>query len=84
MKNSSEISPEVLFEVIENQMRDNTPPETRQTYDRLLAEGHSREEAMKLIGRAVASEIFDVLKSGKPYNEQRFITALQALPKLPF
>ena len=46
--------PEILrgafFEVIETQIRDRTPPETKDTYDRLRAEGYSEEEAMKLIG----------------------------------
>jgi len=34
-----------LFEVIENQLRSNDPPETRETLDRLTSEGHTREEA---------------------------------------
>ena len=29
----------VLLDAIENQIRDLNPPETKQTYDRLLAEG---------------------------------------------
>ena len=84
MKEPSELGRAAVFEIIENQMRDNTPPETRQTYDRLLADGHSHEETMKLIGCVVTSEIFDVLKNREPFNEQRFIAALKALPKLPF
>ena len=73
-----------LFEVIENQIRDRTPPETKDTYDRLRAEGYSEEEAMKLIGCALSSELFDILKSEKPYNETRYIAALKALPQLPW
>jgi hypothetical protein len=43
--------------VVENQIRENNPPETRRTLDRLLEEGYSKDDAMKLIGRAVAAEI---------------------------
>jgi len=81
-------SPEILrgaiFEIIENQIRDGTPPETEQTYDRLIAEGHSHEETMKMIGCAVTSEMFDVIKQSQPYDEQRYVAFLQALPELPW
>lgn len=81
---SSEILRGAIFEIIENQIRDGTPPETEQTYDRLIGEGHSHEETMKMIGCAVTSEIFDVLKQKQPYNEQQYVAALQALPELPW
>jgi len=73
-----------IFEIIENQMRDGTPPQTKTTYDRLIAAGHSHFETMKLIGCAVTVEIFDVMKENKPYNEKRYVAALEALPELPF
>ena len=63
-----EITRAAIFQIIENQMRDDTPPETKQTYDRLIADGHSHEETMKMIGCVVTSEIFDVLKHHQPYN----------------
>jgi hypothetical protein len=73
-----------IFEIIENQMSDGTPPETKQTYDRLIAEGYSREETMKLIGCVVTSEIFHVLRQKQPFNQERYVAALQALPKMPW
>jgi hypothetical protein len=80
--------PEILrasiFEIIENQMRDNTPPETRQTHDRLIAAGHSHEDTMKMLGCVVTSEIFDVLKQNQAYDQERFVAALNALPELPW
>ena len=39
-----------ILEVVENQMRDNNPPETRQTFDLLIGQGIPSEEAMRLIG----------------------------------
>ena len=49
-----------------------------------MAEDHSQEEAMKLIGCVVASEIFEVWKHGQPYDEKRYVAALHALPRLPW
>lgn len=72
-----------ILEVVENQLRDGTPPETRQTLQRLVTKGYSEEEARRLIAVVVTSEIFNVLKHNQPYNEVRFIVALRQLPKLP-
>ena len=73
-----------LLEVVDNQLRDNTPPETRTTLDRLIEEGRSRNEAIELIACVVSTEIFHVLKSGRTYDNARFVAALQALPRLPW
>lgn len=62
-----------MLEVVENQLRDGTPPETKQTLDRLIKEGHSEEEAKRLIATVVASEIFGVLKQKRPYDQARYI-----------
>jgi hypothetical protein len=35
----------MVLEVVDNQLRDHTPPETRETYQRLLKEGFSDREA---------------------------------------
>jgi hypothetical protein len=75
---------EAILEIVHNQVRDGTPPETRLTLDRLLADGHTRERAEELIACVVSSEIFDVLQEGQEYNESRFVTALRRLPKLPW
>ena len=72
-----------ILEVVDNQLQANDPPETRQTFDRLISEGYSEEEAKKLIGCVVTSEIFDVLKKQEPFNPERFAKALNKLPKLP-
>ena len=47
-----------VLEIVDNQLRDNTPPETKQTYQRLLKEGYKDQEVRELIGVVVSSEIF--------------------------
>jgi hypothetical protein len=73
-----------IMEVVENQLRDGTPPEARLTLERLQKEGLSHKQATELIACAVSAEIFDVLKIGKPYDNARYVTALNALPRLPW
>ena len=74
---------EAVLEVVENQIRQLNPPATKETFDRLIAEGFDPTEARRLIGCVVASEIFDILKKLEPYNEDRYVSALRNLPELP-
>jgi len=71
------------LEVVENQLRDDNPPETRETLDRLVGEGHTESEAKGLIAAVVLTEIVDVLKSNQPFDHARFVAALDRLPALP-
>jgi len=73
-----------ILEIVENQLRDGNSPETRQTYERLIKAGYSDKEARDLIGCAVSSEIFDVLKNHQPYDHDRYVAALKKLPTLPW
>jgi len=84
MEQGSEIAREAIFEVIENQIRGNDPPITKETYDRLRADGHTHEETMKLIGCALSVELFEIMKNSEPFNERRYISNLKGLPELPW
>ena len=85
---TKEPNPEIvraaMLQVVDNQLRDGEPPETRQTLERLMAEGHSEAEARQLIAAVVSSEIFGVLKYQRPYDQANYVAALQRLPKLPW
>jgi len=72
-----------ILEVVDTQIRECNPPETKETFDRLVGEGVERDEARRLIGCVVASEIFDVLKSMQPFDADRYVKALSRLPELP-
>lgn len=74
----------LILQVVDNQLKNNDPPETKQTYNKLIKEGFSESEAKQLIGCVVVSEIFDVLKKKEPFNQERFVKALNKLPKLPW
>lgn len=75
---------EQIFEIIKNQLRDNDPPETKVTFDRLRKQGFYDFQTRQLIGQCLAVELFDVMKFGKPYDNERYIKNLKALPKEPF
>jgi hypothetical protein len=73
-----------IYEIVDGQLREGTPPETKETYKRLLADGTSPQEARRLIACVVVNEIYCILHDDEPYNETRFIAALRKLPKMPW
>jgi hypothetical protein len=81
-RKSSKILNQAIMEVVENQLHDGNPPETKKTFERLLEKGIKEQEAKRLIACVVVSEIYDVLKQQQPYNHERFVKALNQLPKL--
>ncbi len=81
---SNEIVRKQIFEIIKNQMKDNNPPETNLTYQRLINMGHSDFVTKQYIGQCVAVEIFGMLKHRKPFDAKRYIKNLKRLPEKPF
>ena len=72
-----------FLQIVDNQLRANDPPETRETFDRLVAQGISEEDAKAYIAQAVCVETYDILKHKRPFNLQRYVKNLQLLPKQP-
>ncbi len=69
---TNKILREQIFEIIKNQLRDNDK------------NGFDDFQTRQMIGQCLAVELFDVMKFGKPYNNERYIKNLKALPKEPF
>jgi hypothetical protein len=74
---------QAILEVIENQLKADDPPETRITFQRLLSEGFSEEDAKIYIGQAVFLEIYCIHKDKKEFNLKRYVRNLLALPGEP-
>jgi hypothetical protein len=74
----------VLYEVLDNQLRDNDPPETKETLDRLVGQGIERDEARRLITCVIADEVFMILKENATFDTKRFARKLSMLPEMPW
>lgn len=82
--NTDEVLKEHIFDIIKNQLKDNNPPEVKDTYNRLMKNGFDDLQTMQMIGQCLAVELFDIIKQGKLFNNERYIKNLKALPKEPF
>lgn len=67
--------------VVEEELQENYPPETRMTLNRLRAEGFSEGQARGMIARAHFVELLLAEKAGEPFSEVRYVENLLALPE---
>lgn len=74
----------VFLRAVGIQLRDNKPPETRKTFERLIAEGISEKDAKLLIGSAIAYESFHIVATQTPFKKKRFVRHLDMLPDQSF
>lgn len=80
----SEQARAAIMEAVETQLADGDPPEAAETLERLLAEGYSRDDAVRLIGCALADEMFQIMKHEREYDGIRYVGLLRKLPDMPW
>jgi hypothetical protein len=73
----------IVENVVEKQIQRNDPPETAETYLRLIEESFTAPEALRLISMAVQIELFRLMRFGEAFNHTRYIGNLHGLPDLP-
>ena len=79
-----QLAGEAIVEAVENQIRENNPPEVKRTLKRLMGMGESRENAMRYIASTLSVEIYEVMKHQTPFDADRYVKNLKELPNLPF
>ena len=85
-KQNQEVNPYLkgtFLEIVDNQLKANDPPETRETFNRLVAQGIAEEDAKVCIAQAICVETYDILKYKRPFNLKRYVKNLQRLPEEP-
>ena len=68
-----------ILEVVDNQLKVNNPPCTKNIYEKLLDAGYSKSEAKDKIGAVALTEIYDILKAGKSFDEARYQKSLEEM-----
>jgi len=68
-----------ILQVVDNQLRDDKPLCTKQTFERLLKAGYSAKRAKEMIATVLIEEMFDIMKQNESFNEERFCERLNVL-----
>jgi hypothetical protein len=64
------------------QIDSGEPPEARETYDRLIDQGHSNSETLHLMAAALRSEMKRMLDQSQPFDNEHYAALLKKLPSL--
>ena len=68
-----------ILEVVDNQLKANDPPCTKEVYEKLQDAGYSKSEAKDKIGAVVLAEIYENVKEGKPFDEENYKNCLEEM-----
>jgi len=70
----------VMHEVVATQLWEGDPSEVWETAVRLRDAGYERHEILHMLGRPVTDQIWSAWHDHQPYDRERHVAALRALP----
>ncbi len=68
-----------LHAVVEFQLLDGVPPQTRETLERLVNQGMSHHEAVHAIADVVSDAMTELMEQEIPFDEERYAERLAGL-----
>ncbi|HBQ28696.1 hypothetical protein HX99_00560 [Peptococcaceae bacterium SCADC1_2_3] len=83
MKKTNPRLKRAFLDIVDKQLEANDPPQTRETFERLKAEGISQSDAKIYIAQAVCLEVWDILRNKREFNVKRYLRNLKNLPQEP-
>ncbi len=69
----------VMVGLVEQQLRDDDPPETRQTFDRLRTPGYPEQTAVRMIAIVLLDEIEDMMREQRAFDREHFRVLLRQM-----
>jgi uncharacterized protein HemY len=67
---------DAMLDTVLSQINANDPPEARSTYDRLIDEGASNSQALRLMADALRVEMNRMLSEATPFDAARYAALL--------
>ena len=67
---------DAFLDTVLNQLETGDPPETKATFERLMAEGHPRNHALQLIAAALRTEMNRMMSESSPFDNERYAALL--------
>jgi hypothetical protein len=71
---------DAFLDTVLNQIETGDPPETKATYDRLMAAGQSKSQALQHIAAVLRVEMNRMLNEATPFDNARFAALLAKIP----
>jgi hypothetical protein len=69
-----------FLDTVVSQIESGDPPEAKATYDRLVAAGQTRTQALHHIAAALREEMNRMLADSTPFDNRRYAALLEKIP----
>ena len=76
MADSDKTVRDAMLDTVLNQLETGDPPEAKKTYDRLVAAGQSKNQALQLMAGALRVEMNRMLTEATPFDNKRYAELL--------
>ncbi len=72
---------QAIIQVVENQLNQNNPTETKETLDRLISEDKACDynETIRRIAVVLVEEMYNVMKNKQGFDLERYVNKLKEL-----
>ena len=67
---------DAMLDTVLNQIETGDPPEAKQTFDRLMAAGQSKSQALQKMAAALRVEMGRMLNESSPFDNARYAQLL--------
>ena len=76
MADSDKTVRDAMLDTVLNQLETGDPPEAKKTFDRLVAAGQSKNQALQLMAGALRVEMNRMLTESTPFDNQKYAALL--------
>lgn len=70
---------DIIIGAVENQLSENNPPITGETYKRLISLGYTGTQSKEKIATVLLEHIYYTMKDNKPFDEKLYTKQLKEL-----
>ena len=70
-----------IHQIVETQIRTEKPPEVERVFQGLKDKGQDRHDAIHAIGAIFVEYLFDVLKNGNEFDQEKYVADIKQLLK---
>jgi hypothetical protein len=71
-----------IMTAVRDQLNSSESPYVKEAYNRLIKEGHSKEEVMNMLGVVLSTEMWEISVKQRSFDQDNYIQRLEGLPDM--
>ena len=71
-----------IMTAVRDQLNSPESPYVKEAHNRLIKEGHTKEEVMNMLGVVLSTEMWEISVKQRPFDQKTYIQRLEGLPDM--